>query len=66
VQLPPSMVGQTLMRVRLTERFGVNVLVIKTGDHMIVAPPGDTLLNSGDVLVVVGPNEHVHRLVAQR
>lgn len=65
VQTPRSLIGQTLTRARLFERFGVNLLVIKTGDSMIVAPPADTILHENDIMVVVGVNEAVERLVRQ-
>jgi len=60
--VPPSLVGQTLADLRLRERHGVTVLVIKRNEKLLVAPHGDDTLRRGDLLVVLGSNEAILNL----
>ena len=57
--VPRSMPGQSLAELRLRERYGVTVLVVKREDRLLVSPSGDTVLRPGDLLVVLGSNEEI-------
>ena len=56
---PPTFVGRTLAELRLRERHGITVLVIKRDDKLLVSPHGDTPLRRGDLLVVLGSNDAI-------
>jgi trk system potassium uptake protein TrkA len=57
--VPDWLVGKTLAQSRLRERHGITVLVIKRDDTLLVSPAGDTILRSGDLLVVLGSNQAI-------
>jgi trk system potassium uptake protein TrkA len=63
MHVPDAMEGRTLRELDLTNRFGVIVLAVK-GQRMRVAPPADTVLAQGDVLLLLGPPEATARLEA--
>lgn len=66
VAVRPDMVGKSLRETRLREDHGVNVLALErldaAGRRMRLAPAGDTVLQRGDVLVVIGALEAVEGL----
>ncbi|WP_397379078.1 potassium channel family protein [Paenibacillus sp. YYML68] len=51
------MVGRSLRQLDIRARFGCNVMGIKTGDKMNIAPYAEDLIKENDVLVIVGKNE---------
>jgi trk system potassium uptake protein TrkA len=57
--------GKNLRQLDLRGRFGLNVMAIKKGDAVNVSPRADDLVEEGDVLVVIGPNEGIRRLEAR-
>jgi trk system potassium uptake protein len=66
VQLPGWLVTRSLADSNLRDRFGVTVLVIKSGDTLIVSPPPAYVFQPGDVLVVIGSASAVSRLTDSR
>lgn len=57
LQAPDSLTQQTLAQSSVRRRLGVTVLAIRRGEQLLVAPPADTVLLSGDVLLVLGANK---------
>jgi trk system potassium uptake protein len=62
---PRSLVGKSLMDLDLRRRLGVNVLLIKRGEELIVSPRAETLLLEGDLLVALGSNEALESFSTQ-
>lgn len=60
--VPDSMVGQNLKELDLRARFGCNVMAIRQGDDMNIAPHPEDRLVAGDVLVVVGRKDNLTKL----
>jgi len=56
------MAGKNLRQLDLRARFGLNILAIKQGSRISVSPRADDVVQEGDILVVVGPNEGIRRL----
>ena len=54
VTAPSFLVQKSLKQTGLRVKYGVNVIAIKRGEKLIVAPPGDEVLNSDDVLICIG------------
>ncbi|MCL5045943.1 MAG: TrkA family potassium uptake protein [Actinobacteria bacterium] len=54
--------GKTLKQLDLRNRYGANVMAIKKGETITVAPKADDVINEGDVLVVIGDTESLSRL----
>lgn len=60
---PAFTVGKTLAQLRLPNRFGINVIAIKTGPEEInIAPQAGDVVNQGDILVVAGENKQLKKL----
>jgi CPA2 family monovalent cation:H+ antiporter-2 len=55
-------VGKTLLELRLRERFGLNVVVIKRGDREIVAPKASERIFPHDVLLCFATDEELSHL----
>ncbi|HEX6200099.1 MAG TPA: chloride channel protein [Thermoanaerobaculia bacterium] len=69
VEVPPGLVGKSLGEARLPQSRGVRVIEIKRGplrDEERVIPGGDTVLQPGDRLIVLGPNAAVEALAEGR
>ncbi len=60
--IPERLAGRTLGQLDLKARFGVSVLLIRRDSQLLIAPAPDTVLLSGDVLIVVGENRQLSRL----
>jgi len=57
VQAPDSLHGRSLKQLDLGSRFGLNVVAVRGPTGVEVPPRPDRRIESGDVLVVVGPVE---------
>ena len=62
IQVPPRMVGKNLRELDIRAKYGCNVMAIKTGDRMNIAPRAEDTIKENDVLVVVGSNENLRKL----
>jgi voltage-gated potassium channel len=57
------LVGRALRDSLLREKFGVIVVAIKKpSGHMVYNPPGEALLEAGDILIALGPRRQLDRL----
>jgi CPA2 family monovalent cation:H+ antiporter-2 len=54
--------GRTLKEIDLRNLHDVTILAIHRNGEMIEIPAGNTILNSGDVLIVLGKPERLCRL----
>ncbi|MCX6130715.1 MAG: cation:proton antiporter, partial [Proteobacteria bacterium] len=54
-------VGQSLLELRLREKYGLNVVVIKRGDQNIVAPKPLERIYPADVILCFGTDEALDR-----
>lgn len=54
--------GKTLQQLDIRAKFGCNVMAIKSGPNINIAPLAGDLINEGDVLVVIGHNDDLQRL----
>lgn len=57
-----GMVGKNLVALNLRAKFGVNVMAIKSGENINIAPNAEDLIQAGDILVVIGHNSDIKRL----
>lgn len=56
IQVTGAMAGQSLRELNIRARFGCNVMGIKQGMKMNIAPNAEDRLTEADILVVVGSN----------
>lgn len=66
IEVPESFVGQRLSELDLRNRFGVTLVAIHRGDRTQVEPSPEEVLESGDVLVLLGDREIIERLAEKR
>lgn len=57
-----KMVGKNLRQLDLRNRYDVNVIAIKRADSFDLSVRADTAIEPGDVLILVGKNEHLRRM----
>jgi len=62
LEAPPVMIGKNLKQLDIRARFRCNVMAIKTGGRMNIAPNAEDSIREGDVLVIVGKNGDLARL----
>jgi trk system potassium uptake protein TrkA len=60
--VPANLSGRSLGYLDLKTQYGVSVLLIRRDSQLMISPPPDTILQAGDVLVVVGENRQLSRL----
>lgn len=61
---PKNWVGSTLLDLNVRAKYGVNVLAIRgqDGNIITISPSAKQVLNSGDILIVVGENSTIEQL----
>lgn len=52
--------GQTLAGARVRERTGVSVAAIERDGSVVPSPEAETVIETGDTLVVIGSQENLH------
>lgn len=62
LKVGPALVGKNLRQLDIRNKYRCNVMGIKSKDGVMnIAPHADDLIKAGDVLVIVGKNEDLHR-----
>lgn len=62
IQATAAMVGRSLRELDIRAKYRCNVMGIKSGTHINIAPNADEKLNREDILVVVGQNSDLVQL----
>lgn len=62
VTAPGFMVGKTLMELDLRAKYSINVVAIKSGKDINVAPVADAQIQDGDILVAIGSNDKLKKI----
>ncbi len=60
VQASRTLIGKNLRELDIRAKYGCNVMAIRTGSHMNIAPSAEDLIREQDVLVIVGKNEDLN------
>jgi len=58
----PEWEGKSLKQIDMRAAYGLNVVAIKRGNDVLVSPKGEDIIKEGDILVVIGRNDHIKRL----
>jgi trk system potassium uptake protein len=61
IQATSQMIGKSLRDLHIRAQYGCNVMGIRSGTKMNIAPRAEDLIQREDVLVVVGSNEDLKR-----
>ncbi|MFD1954351.1 potassium channel family protein [Paenibacillus thailandensis] len=62
LKAPAQMVGRSLKQLDVRAKYRCNVMAIKTGSNMNIAPYADDIIREGDTLVIVGKNSDLSQL----
>lgn len=62
IKASDALIGKSLKQLDVRAKFKCNVMAIKTGTSMNIAPYADDLIKPGDVLVIVGKNKDLTSL----
>lgn len=54
--------NKTLSQLRLSSKYGLNVMVIKKGSEVIVPPSASDVIEKEDVLVVIGSTSNINKI----
>jgi K+/H+ antiporter YhaU regulatory subunit KhtT len=57
------LVGMTLRAINLRAKTGATTIAIKRGDELIVNPQPETVLKEGDLLVLIGSEPQINRVL---
>lgn len=57
-----EIVGRSLRELHIRARFQCNVLAVKRGEQLNIAPSADQPIGEEDILVIVGKNDHLTKL----
>lgn len=63
IHAPEGWVGKTLSKLSVRAKYHVNVLAIRRGDRLEVTPGPDDCIETGDLLVIMGENKFVDKVV---
>ncbi len=63
VEIHADYVGRTLRQVDLRAKYGINVMAVRRGDQVEVVPEAEFLFETGDILVAMGPDSKLEKLV---
>ncbi len=64
IQLPEAFADKTLIEMDIRRRYGVTVVAIRRGEITHATIGGDERLESGDIMVVIGPEAAIERIAA--
>lgn len=62
LKVPSSIIGRSLREIDLRAKFNCNVLAVKNGENVNMAPLADSLLTNEDILIIAGRNDHLSKL----
>ncbi|HYE10908.1 MAG TPA: TrkA C-terminal domain-containing protein, partial [Patescibacteria group bacterium] len=57
---------KTLHELDIRAKYGINIIAIKNGLQINVAPTAEYVTNSNDLLVVIGLNSAIEKLNSKR
>ncbi|MDD2361979.1 MAG: TrkA family potassium uptake protein [Oscillospiraceae bacterium] len=62
ITTPDDWVGHTLKENNIRNKYGVNVVAIRSGKSIQVSPKSDAIIHDGDILVVIGENNDLEKI----
>lgn len=61
-QAPGAWVNKSIKELSVRSRLGVNIIAVKNGKDINIAPGGDYIVRDGDILVIIGKYEELAKL----
>lgn len=57
----PEWDGKSLIELNMRTTYGLNIMAIRTEEGIRITPPPNEVLHLGEVLVVIGRNDHIQK-----
>lgn len=58
----PNWINKSILELDVRRNYGLNIVVIKNAERLIVSPHPDELIKKGDILVVIGKADDIKSL----
>ena len=58
----PMWYNKSLRELNLREKYGLNIIAIKTDENTNVSPKADDILKEGEILIVTGSKEYIIKI----
>lgn len=65
LRVPDFLVGKNLKNAGMREKYGVNVVAVKTPVQIFIPPDPDMEMNKNDIVVIIGKHEGIKKLEGQ-
>lgn len=62
VTLPEKWASQSIIKLDVRRKYGLNILAVRRGEQFTVSPPADFVLENGDTLLVLGKENDIDGL----
>ncbi|SDE61031.1 potassium channel family protein [Sporomusa acidovorans] len=62
ITAPKTLVGRSLAEANLRVKYEINVVAIKRDEVLIVPPPSDEKIRTGDILIFVGQTRGIQKM----
>ena len=62
IEVPERWSDRTLLELNLRRKYGIIVLLVKSGDKIVTSPGGDCKLMAGNSVVVCGESDDIKKL----
>ena len=59
-------VGKSLRELKLSNKYGINVIAIKHKEGLNISPYADDIVKDGDILIFIGDDESLRKLEDER
>lgn len=56
LEVPTEWINRSLIDCKIRNKYGLNVVAIRSGNELRVSPTGEDVFHSGDIIIVVGEN----------
>lgn len=66
IPAPKSWQGDTLGKLNVRKKHGVNIVAIKSDDGVNVYPTAEDVVSSGDIIVMIGNNDNLDNVAKVR
>ena len=61
-QAPAAWYNKSIMELSVRARLGINIIAVKNGSDINIAPGGDYIVRESDVLVIIGRDDALAKL----
>lgn len=66
MEVPAEWIDRSLIDCQVRNKYGLNVVAIRSGNELRVSPTGEDVFRAGDIIVVVGKNSTLDKFSSHR